>query len=125
MDKKIKYVFNNGEVVLIEDFKIPSDEYFFKVNLPSSKENYVSGNGEGVWACTDLISYKKYQEDKNEGIIYVKILNDSVYYNGLNCEDLIPVELRGEKRPVAIYEELLSKYGESNRKNLINNIYGI
>lgn len=116
MTDNIIYQFSNGVCAEVQDFPKVDSSYYFKVNLPNSQDSYESGNGEGVWAYTDAESYEKWKNDEQDAIIYVKILNDSVYYNGLEYGDLVPVELRGEYRPVAIYEELISKYGPCNWK---------
>ena len=116
MNETIMYQFANGDCVKVQDFPRVDSDYYFKVNLPANQDNYESGNGEGVWAYTDAESYEKWKNDEQDAIIYVKILNDSIYYNGLRYGDLVPVELRGEYRPVAIYEELVNKYGPSSWK---------
>lgn len=36
------------------------------------------------------------------------LANDSLYYPELKCGDLIPFEMRGEKRPVADFSRFLS-----------------
>ena len=116
MDNIVVYEFLNGEKVEVKDFSKPASDYYFKVNLPDTLDSYKSGNGEGVWAYTDFESYEKWKNDEKDSIIYVRILNDSIYYNGLEYGDLVPVELRGEYRPVAMYEELIGKYGPCNWK---------
>jgi len=110
MNNNIWYEFENGNKVAVKDFTKPNSECFFKVNLPNTVANYEAGSGEGVWAYTDEESYKKWLKDEKDSIVYVKILNNSMYYKGLEYGDLIPVELRGEYRPVAIYDELIAKY---------------
>lgn len=110
----IQYKNKYNKVTEIKDFTRPSEEFLFKVNLPDSYDSYLDGIGEGVWAYTDKESYERIFKDEKEGIIYVKILNTSLYYDGLYYDTLIPVELRGKYRPVAIYEELVDKYGKSN-----------
>lgn len=114
MSNYIDYVFKNGDIVKIKDFKEPCREFFFKVNLPDTEVSYINGNGEGVWCYTDATSYRKWQDDYDHLIIFVKILNDSFYYTGLNYGTLVAVELRGKRRPVALYHELEDKFGKCN-----------
>jgi len=119
----MEYKFNNGKIVEVKDFDIETDmEKMFKVNLPDSLNSYVNGNGEGVWACGDKDTLNACQNDEESGIYFVKILNDSTYYPPLNCYTLIPVEMRGEKRPTAIFRELQEKYGESHREEVIERV---
>lgn len=111
MDEFLIYNFKDGVSVKIKDFEKPCEDFYFKINLPDSESSYEDGNGEGVWCYTDAESYKKWEDDCYHIKIFVRILNDSFYYTGLNYGTLIPVELRGEKRPVALYDELIDKYG--------------
>lgn len=110
MNETIKYKYTTNKVVEIKNFKKPNQEFFFEVNLPACEKSFHKGFGERVWAYTDLSSYNKIKNNHNGEIIYVKLLSDSFYYKDLKHETLIPIELRGEYRPVAIYEELSAKY---------------
>lgn len=105
------YKFENGEIMNIPTIERPEDNRkLFKVNLPQTFDDYLSGNGEGMWACCSEKDQAKIDEDVAEGIIFVKLLNDSIYYPELEYGTIIPVELRGECRPVAIWDELDAKY---------------
>ena len=85
-----------------------------KVNLPSNEESYQSGNGEGCWFLVNEETKKAYDNDE-KGTKYFGILdNDSVYYHGLLAGTELPIEMRGENRPVVPYNYLLEHYGESN-----------
>lgn len=85
-----------------------------KINLPSNEESYKSGNGEGCWALVDEQTKADHDNDKT-GSGYEAILdNNSVYYTGLNAGTKVPIEMRGEYRPVVPYEWLVDNYGESN-----------
>lgn len=82
---------------------------YIKVNLPLTKQDYAAGNGEGVWVLVDSETKKAHDEDATGGS-YIGILsNDSCYYPGLNCGELLPFEMRGEYRPVADFHGFLSK----------------
>lgn len=82
---------------------------YIKVNLPLTEKDYAAGNGEGVWVLVDPETKKAHDEDAIGGL-YVGILsNDSCYYPGLNCGELLPFEMRGERRPVADFHGFLSK----------------
>lgn len=88
--------------------EIIRDKYI-QVNLPLTGQDYMTGNGEGVWVLVDLETKRAYDADA-EGAGYVGILdNDSVYYPGLNHGTELPFELRGVFRPVADYHGFLSK----------------
>lgn len=80
-----------------------------KVNLPLTEQDYLAGNGEGVWVLVDPKTKQAHDTDATGGG-YVGILdNDSCYYPGLNAGQLIPFELRGSYRPVANFHSFLSK----------------
>lgn len=117
--KKIIYTFSDGYTVTVDDFDESKRTFSFKVNLPSCAEDYLNGNGEGVWCCI----HPQISEDElnnSEGtILFVKILNDSLYYDGLKYGDLIPVVPREGNRPVALLDELVAKYGKSDKEGAI------
>ena len=80
-----------------------------KINLPQTEEDYLAGNGEGVWMLVDSETKKAYDEDAKGGR-YVGILdNDSLYFPNLVHGKLIPFEMRGQDRPVAIFPEFFSQ----------------
>lgn len=82
---------------------------FIQINLPLTEEDYLSGNGEGVWVKVDPATRRDYDADKI-GPGYFGILdNDSLYYPGLGPGEVIPFEMRGEQRPVADYRGFLSR----------------
>lgn len=89
--------------------------YHIKVNLPPMKEWYEQGGGEGVWVIvTDEV--KKAYDNDEAGTTYTGILdNDSWYYNGLVHGEVMPIEMRGEKRPVVPYSWLIEHF-EVNKK---------
>jgi hypothetical protein len=114
------YAFESGEKQEVPAFKTPSDiNLMFKLNLPSSRENFESGNGEGVWACTDNPTLERLNKDGTGGIYFARVLNDSVYYPTLKCDTIVAMEMRGDKRPVALYDELIEKFGKSKRDEVI------
>ena len=80
-----------------------------KVNLPLTEQDYLAGNGEGVWVLVDSKTKLAHDTDAAGGS-YVGILdNDSCYYPGLGAGQLILFELRGAFRPVANFYSFLSK----------------
>lgn len=94
------------------------NETHFKINLPLTKKEYLNNNGEGVWATCDVESYKNIEIPGK--LIQVKILNDSVYYQGLNCDTYITVKTNGnELRPIASFYELQSKYKSITEDDLV------
>lgn len=83
---------------------------YIKVNLPASQEAYDRGNGEGVW-CLVTEDVKKAYDADEVGTSYTAILdNDSVYYPKLVHGTKIPIEMRGEYRPVVSYKWLIKNY---------------
>lgn len=83
---------------------------YIKVNLPLTEQDFLSGNGEGVWMRVGRRTKQAYDADAVGGR-YVGLLdNDSVYYPGLNAGAEIIFEMRGEFRPVAILEGALAEH---------------
>jgi hypothetical protein len=81
-----------------------------KVNLPDSPEAYKNGNGEGVWVLVNEDVKRAYDTDE-AGTTYEGILdNDSIYYPELMHGVVIPIEMRGNNRPVTPYEWLIDHY---------------
>lgn len=82
-----------------------------KVNLPANEEAYINGNGEGVYVLVDPEVKKAYDTDE-AGTVYSGILdNDSIYYPGLKHGEQIPLEMRGQNRPVTPLNWLVERYG--------------
>jgi len=83
---------------------------YIKVNLPATEEAYIHGYGEGVFMLASEEVKKAYDDDE-AGTLYKGILdNDSLYYKGLYAGEELPVEMRGEKRPVVPYSWLIDHY---------------
>lgn len=71
-----------------------------KANLPANQSDYATGNGEGCFFLVDDEAKKAYDTDE-EGTVYEGILdNDSAYYPSLYHGMRMPLEMRGEFRPV-------------------------
>lgn len=81
-------------------------EKYIKVNIPLTEENYLSGNGEGVWVEVDESTRAAYDSDARGGIYHGILANDSLYYPGLGCGDVVEFEMRGEHRPVVRFDFL-------------------
>lgn len=81
-----------------------------KVNLPSSVQDYARGNGEGIWAVIiDPADVKPYKENASQGQLWVAACNDSTYYpEEVAFGSRVLCELRGEMRPVAVWDNLQS-----------------
>ena len=76
----------------------------------------------GAWEdCTPMVKVnntwkdvKKAYDTDEEGTSYTAILdNDSVYYPALIHGTEIPIEMRGENRPVVPYNWLINNYMKS------------
>lgn len=113
---ELKYKTIEGNTISTSEPLLEGIDNYFKVNLPSSIEDFTTGNGEGVW-CKSTRKYTDMANSKdfNNVTILVEILNDSLYYKGLMCGDIIPVELRGCNRPVAYINELEKHYGKADK----------
>ncbi|GAA0071730.1 hypothetical protein UT300003_32550 [Clostridium sardiniense] len=87
-----------------------------KINLAGSFRNYLTGAGECINAVTNNRGFVMASFDTCKGdMFFVRLLEDSKYYDGLKRGMYVLVESRGTLgRPVANYHELRIKYGESN-----------
>lgn len=88
---------------------------YIKVNLPGSKADYLTGNGEGVWVLVNEHVKRAHDQDAEGGFYFGILDNDSCYWPGLNHGAAIPFEMRGTNRPVAPYEWL---YDGSERSEI-------
>lgn len=111
----------HGEMIeeLVQNFG------YIKVNLPSSIEDYKTGNGEGMWAVVASQEDFDIEQAEVEGTKFkVYLCNDSFYYpDDYPWGSEVIAESRGsEYRAVAVWEEL-SKIGrdlaEKNREDTI------
>lgn len=81
-----------------------------KVNLPSNRDDFEYGNGEGCWVLVEP-GIKEQCEAGYEGGNFEGLLdNDSFYYPDLKAGTTIRFEMRGECRPVAFIEDGLDQY---------------
>ncbi|HIS62159.1 MAG TPA: hypothetical protein IAC14_07925 [Candidatus Scybalomonas excrementigallinarum] len=81
-----------------------------KVNFPKNKENFKTGNGEGMWVSIDEETKRKYDADEKGTVCKGILDNYSIYYPELGVGDEVIFELRGNKRPVAFIDGFLEKY---------------
>jgi hypothetical protein len=94
-----------------------------KINLPKTKEEYETGNGEGVWAIVNDECKKAYDADEY-GTQYIGILdNDSILYPHMIHGDGVIIEMRGTHKPVVPYDYLnnLDSYIEKLNNEIIQN----
>lgn len=92
----------------------PGDLEYIKANLPPSEGDYITGNGEGVFILVDELTKEAHDADAT-GAGYTGILdNDSIYYKGLKHGEAVPLEMRGNMRPVVPFEWLLENYGPAD-----------
>ena len=84
--------------------------HYIKVNLPSTQEDFINGNGECCFVLVDDETFKAWEDDNNTGGTYLGTLdNDSLYYPSMKAGDEIKFELRGENIPVALIEKYCEK----------------
>lgn len=84
---------------------------YIKVNMPETFEDYISGNGEGVWALVDAACKKAHDSDSSEGTYIGIICNNSIYYPRMRYGMAVVIEMRGSNRPVVPYS-FLNDFGE-------------
>lgn len=101
------------------------DPKYIQINLPLTAEDYAHGNGEGVWVEVDRDTRAAYDRDA-VGPGYCGVLaNDSLYYPGLCCGELICFEMRGQYRPVADIRKLhdrIIRLTETGKEALLRKI---
>ena len=91
----------------IKRFRCSREELtYIKANLPESPAAYEQGTGEGCFFLVPPEAKKAYDTNE-EGTIYEGVLdNVSVYFPGILPGDLLPLEMRGDFRPVVPYDYL-------------------
>lgn len=82
-----------------------------KANIPANAAEYERGNGEGVFVAIDGETLEAYNENKTGGEYIGSLDNDSWNYPGLTHGTTIPLEMRGENRPVVPLQWLIENYG--------------
>lgn len=127
MTKQDYYKFSDGKRVEVEHIPENIDannitEMLIRVNIPNSELSFYEGHGDPVWCLASEKTMGKWRSDTSEGIFFVKTQTSSTYYPDLRPGTVIPIELRKDKRPVALYSELQSKYGHPKYKDTISNL---
>ena len=92
---------------------------FIKVNLPQDEEAYKDGRGEGCFFIVDDRTKEAHDSDATEGEYFGILDNDSCYYPGLNHGERLPIEMRGDRRPVvpiSALNEWVATHKEEMRK---------
>lgn len=85
-------------------------KYHIKCNIPGSAEDYTEGYGEGCFVLVDQETLEAYENDTTGGRFEAVLDNLPAIYDGLEPGTVITIEMRGEKRPVAVYDELIERY---------------
>lgn len=87
-----------------------------KINLAGSLYNYINGAGECINAVTNEKGLVFANSNRHKGrMFFVRLLENSKYYDGLKRGMYVLVESKGEDgRPIANYHELRLRFGESN-----------
>ncbi len=115
-DEDMKRVY--GFVDIPEGFYIPEHEARFKhsvkVILPTSPQSYDDGIGEGIWAIVDDRAKTAYDLDATAAGFDCVLDNASCYWIGLYPGEVMPLEMRGDKRPVVPFDWLSERF-ELNR----------
>lgn len=79
---------------------------FIKANIPPTKEHYEAGAGEGCFFIVDDRTKTAYDLNATGGGFFGILDNDSLYYPGLKHGERLPLEMRGDCRPVVPFEAL-------------------
>ena len=77
-----------------------------KANLPLNEQAYRDGTGEGVWFIVNDKTKAAHDADASGARYYGILMHNSVYYPEFKPGELLPLEMRGDKRPVVPYEAL-------------------
>ncbi len=81
-----------------------------KVNFPNTPEGYNDGYGEGMWVLVDDEAKAAHDSDETGGEYWGILDNDSIYWRGLYHGERVPLEMRGDKRPVCPFEWLKERF---------------
>lgn len=80
---------------------------YVKVNIPDNIDEYFAGNGEGCYfVLTDQNARNDYDSGKHGCVHMCMLANYSMYWLGLKPGDVLPVEFRGNRRPVVPFSYL-------------------
>lgn len=85
-------------------------EHLIKVNIPQNETCYEHGVGEGVFVLVDAETYAAWDKDETGGVWYGTLKNDSISYGEplLYGAEMV-FEMRGGKRPVAVWHGFLDE----------------
>lgn len=99
---------------------------YFRLNLPESVSAYQRGNGEGIFAVCETADKKKLDNDTSGHQFIAWAANDSVYYPGrVMCGTAILAEMRGNKRPVAVWDNLQgTREAPENKDKILDQLFG-
>ena len=93
-----------------EEFYIPEREprfkHHIKANLPYNHEADEENVGEGVWVIVDDEAKTAHDADDSSGTFDCVLDNASCYWRGLYPGEVMPLEMRGNLRPVVPFEWL-------------------
>ncbi|MDF9409062.1 hypothetical protein L7E55_11935 [Pelotomaculum isophthalicicum JI] len=96
---KTKYNFSSRKDLLI------------KIFLPACRDEFLTGFGESVKCLVDQETKKLIDKNITGRVALAMLQNDSLYYPGLIAGEVVAVELRGPGPPIAIFEELVWRFG--------------
>ena len=111
-----------------EKFYIPEYDARFKhhikANLPPTADAYpINGAGEGVFVIVDDETKAAYDRGESGGGYDCVLDNASTYWHGLFPGEIMPLELRGEFRPVVPYPWLVEHF--TLERGFLKGLYGI
>jgi len=99
---------------------------YIKINLPEDIQSYRQGNGEGVWAVVlEPEDLAKYKNNASSGQFIAVACSDSFYFPGeIVCGSKVLCEFRGEKRPMAVWDDLQgTKDAADNRNKIMKKVF--
>ena len=81
-----------------------------KVLLPSNEADFLQGFGEGVWFLVTKEVKAAYDADEVDTTYWGILDNDPYNWAELKHGAKLPFEMRGEQRPVVLYDFLKAHY---------------
>jgi hypothetical protein len=89
-------------------------ERLIRINIPNSQWSEDEGFGEGMWVIVGNDTLTEWRKEASSGVHFASTYLNSFYFQKLKEGSVIPIKMKGGERPVAIYKELVDKFGEPN-----------
>ncbi|OPY58710.1 MAG: hypothetical protein A4E55_00765 [Pelotomaculum sp. PtaU1.Bin035] len=106
-----EYIFSGGTKMKYNPIFSSGKDLLIKVYLPACEDEYLTGFGESVKCLVDQETKKLIDKNITGRVALAMLQNDSLYYPGLIAGEVVAIELRGPGPPIAIFEELVWRFG--------------